>query len=203
MVRLTLFNPALGRDAQAGAVLWTSFGFRVLRLSCWPVPPELPCASVWHFSCDNPAVLSHAMLYCVVRLKFCTNLIPEDRTSKHTELPAFMSSAPSISAQTGLVGSLLEFLVPSAFVLALTAQGANATSLNATVVVSTESGAKSSIVEGIHGCHYSCECGPLKDFGCEQVYHRHLPHALPSGTLPGERVCPPSPEGVCRHIVAP
>ena len=26
----------------------------------------------------------------------------------------------------------------------------------------------------VHGCHYSCECGPPRGFGCEQQYHRHL-----------------------------
>ena len=25
-----------------------------------------------------------------------------------------------------------------------------------------------------HGCHYSCECGSPREFGCEQQYHRHL-----------------------------
>jgi hypothetical protein len=26
----------------------------------------------------------------------------------------------------------------------------------------------------VHGCHYSCECGTPRGFGCEQQYHRHL-----------------------------
>jgi len=82
----------------------------------------------------------------------------------------FMSS----TSQTRVAGSLLEFLVPSAFILVLTAQGANAASLNPTAVRLSESGAGSSIVQRTHGCHYSCECGAMKDFGCGQVYHRHL-----------------------------
>ena len=52
-----------------------------------------------------------------------------------------------------------------------------------------------------HGCHYSCECGPPREFGCEQQYHRHL-HML---CLPVrcerrpdcERV---PPVGACRHM---
>src|SRR5262245_29370244 len=74
----------------------------------------------------------------------------------------------SSTSQTRVAGTLLEFLVHSAFVLALSAQGANAASLNLTAVRLSESGAESSIVQRTHGCHYSCECGPLKDFGCEQ-----------------------------------
>jgi hypothetical protein len=46
-----------------------------------------------------------------------------------------------------------------------------------------------------HDGHYSCQCGPLKDFGCEQLYHRHL-HMLrrdkECDLLP--------PEGWCRHF---
>jgi len=55
----------------------------------------------------------------------------------------------------------LEFLAATAFVLALTAQGANAASLNPAVAALTESAAGSSLAQRTHGCHYSCECGPL------------------------------------------
>jgi hypothetical protein len=68
----------------------------------------------------------------------------------------------------------LEFLVAAAFALALTTQGANAASLNPAAGALKESAAGSSLMQKTHGYHYSCECGPLRDFGCEQVYHRHL-----------------------------
>ena len=30
------------------------------------------------------------------------------------------------------------------------------------------------LMQTVHGCHYTCECGPPREFGCEQQYHRHL-----------------------------
>jgi hypothetical protein len=53
----------------------------------------------------------------------------------------------------------------------------------------------------IHGCHYDCECGPLKDFGCEQVYHRHLHMLCLPVRCGGDTKCEQTPpQGVCRHI---
>ena len=53
------------------------------------------------------------------------------------------------------------------------------------------------------GCHYSCECGPLKDFGLRTVYHRHL-HMLCLPVRCRDQDCKPTPsEGVCRHIPSP
>ena len=66
-----------------------------------------------------------------------------------------------------------------------------------------------------HGCHYSCECGPLKDFGCDRVYHRHLHMlCLPvrcrgkncDPTPPRRRVSPPANRrrpSRCAHKKAP
>jgi hypothetical protein len=94
-------------------------------------------------------------------------------------------------------------LVATAFLLALTAHGANAASLNPAVVALTESGAGSSLAKRTHGCHYSCECDPLRDFGCEQVYHRHL-HMLCLPVRCRGKDCDPQPSaGVCHHIVPP
>jgi hypothetical protein len=84
-----------------------------------------------------------------------------------------------------------------AFVLTLTEQGASA------AVTLTESGAKSSVVQRIHGCHYSCECAPLKDFGCEHVYHRHLHMQCLPVRCRGNECDPPPPEGLCRHMPEP
>ena len=71
------------------------------------------------------------------------------------------------------MGTKLAFLVPAAFTLVLTAQGAEAASHYPAAWALKESAAGFSLMEQTHGCHYSCECGPLKDFGCEQVFHRH------------------------------
>jgi hypothetical protein len=119
------------------------------------------------------------------------------RTVMHSWFAIWFANADTSSR------SLLEFLVPSAFVLALTAQEANAASLSPAVVAFTESGAESSIVQGTHGCHYSCECGPLKDFGCEQVYHRHLHMLCLPVRCRGKACDRRSPEGMCRHIDPP
>ena len=91
------------------------------------------------------------------------------------------------------------FLV--ALTIALTAQGANAGSLKPAVGVLKESGAESNLMQKAHGCHYSCECGPSKDFGCEQQYHRHL-HMLCLPVRCDRRTdcARRPPEGVCRHI---
>jgi len=53
----------------------------------------------------------------------------------------------------------------------------------------------------IHGCHYDCQCGSLKDFGCEQVYHRHLHMLCLPVRCRGDAKCEQTPpQGVCRHI---
>jgi len=52
-----------------------------------------------------------------------------------------------------------------------------------------------------HGCHYDCQCGPPKDFGCEQVYHRHLHMLCLPVRCRGATQCEQrAPQGVCRHI---
>jgi hypothetical protein len=99
-----------------------------------------------------------------------------------------------------MIRSVLAFRVAPACVIALMAQGANADSLNSTAGALKQNAIGSSVVRKIHGCHYSCECGPPRGFGCEQQYHRHL-HML----------CLPVPcdrgdcdrktsQGACRHI---
>jgi hypothetical protein len=53
----------------------------------------------------------------------------------------------------------------------------------------------------VHDCHYSCECGPPRGFGCEQQYHRHL-HMLCLPVRCDRHVdCERTPpEGACRHV---
>jgi len=98
----------------------------------------------------------------------------------------------------------LAFLLATAFALALTAQRGNAASPNPAAGPLKESAAGSRLMQKTHGCHYSCECGPLRDFGCEQWYHRHLhmlclPVRCDRGTD-----CDRTPsEGACRHIPPP
>jgi len=55
----------------------------------------------------------------------------------------------------------LEFLFAAAFTVGLTAHGAKAAYLNSAAGVTKESAAESSLMQNTHGCHYSCECGPL------------------------------------------
>lgn len=56
-------------------------------------------------------------------------------------------------------------------------------------------------VQEVHGCHYTCECGPLKDFGCDQVYHRHLHMLCLPVRCGGDTKCEQTPpQGLCRHV---
>ena len=97
----------------------------------------------------------------------------------------------------------LEFVFAAAFSLGFTAHGANAAYLNSAAGAPKERAAELSLMQRTHGCHYSCECGPLKDFGCEQVYHRHL-HMLCLPVRCRGQDCNPTPsEGVCRHLPPP
>ena len=103
-----------------------------------------------------------------------------------------------------MTSAKLAFFVSTAFALALTAQGADAASLNPLAGALKEGVAGSSLMQQTHGCHYSCECGPLKEFGYGQLYHRHLhmlclPVRCDRGTD-----CDRTPsEGACRHIPPP
>jgi hypothetical protein len=95
----------------------------------------------------------------------------------------------------------IAFLVAAASTLALAVHGATAASLNPTVGVLGVSAARWSLTQHAHGCHYTCECGPLKDFGCEQVYHRHLHMLCLPVRCGGDTKCDRTPpEGVCRHV---
>jgi hypothetical protein len=60
------------------------------------------------------------------------------------------------------------------FAFALTAQKANASLLGAAADARKHSAAQSLIVHKIHGCHYSCACGPPQELSCEKWNHRHL-----------------------------
>ena len=51
-------------------------------------------------------------------------------------------------------------------VVALTTQGANAASLTPREAGFKESAVGLRLMQETHGCHYTCECGPLTDFGC-------------------------------------
>ena len=54
------------------------------------------------------------------------------------------------------------FLAAAASTLALAASKATSPNIAAALKASA---AGSSLRQEIHGCHYTCECGPLKDFG--------------------------------------
>ena len=102
-----------------------------------------------------------------------------------------------------MTSTSLEFVFAAAFALGLSAYGANAAYLSSAAGAPKERAAESNFMQRTHGCHYSCECGPLKDFGCEQVYHRHL-HMLCLPVRCRDQDCKPTPsEGVCRHIPSP
>ena len=93
------------------------------------------------------------------------------------------------------------FLAAAASILALAIQGAAPASPNPTAGVLESSAARSSLTQNARGCHYTCECGPLKDFGCEQVYHRHLHMLCLPVRCSGDTKCDRAPpEGVCRHV---
>jgi hypothetical protein len=61
-----------------------------------------------------------------------------------------------------------------AWALAMVAVGANAAAPGSMAEMTNSKSFIASRLTLIHGCHYSCECGPTKDFGCEQFKHRHL-----------------------------
>ena len=89
--------------------------------------------------------------------------------------------------------------IAAASAIALPAHGAKAFSPAAGAP--KENAAGSSPVHQIHGCYYSCECGPPKDFGCEQQYHRHLHMlCLPVRCASGPACERTPPEGACRHV---
>ena len=97
----------------------------------------------------------------------------------------------------------LAFHVAAAFVLALTAQRGNAAFFNPAGPINV-SAAGLSLLQKTHGCHYSCTCGPQRDFGCEQLYHRHLHMlCLPVRCDRGTDCDRKPSEGVCRHMPPP
>jgi hypothetical protein len=52
-----------------------------------------------------------------------------------------------------------------------------------------------------HGCHYSCECGPPRGFGCEQQSHRHLHMLCLPVRCARDSDCERTPSaGACRHV---
>jgi len=92
------------------------------------------------------------------------------------------------------------FLI-AASALVLISPGASAApvALGASTIVSEF--APAILRHEIHGCHYTCECGPLKDFGCDQVHHRHLHMLCLPVRCGGDTTCEQTPpQGVCRHI---
>jgi hypothetical protein len=94
----------------------------------------------------------------------------------------------------------LAFLIAAEFALALT-HGAKAVPLNPLVGTPKENADRSNLTRQIHGCHYSCECGPLRNFGCKQIYHRHLHMGCLAVRCDRRKECDRiPPEGVCRHI---
>jgi hypothetical protein len=89
----------------------------------------------------------------------------------------------------------LTILIATAFAASLSVTGANAFILTEDpgVVVS-------SLKRNAHGCHYSCECGSLRGFGCEQAYHRHLHMLCLPVRCQGDDCDHVPSEGICRHI---
>jgi hypothetical protein len=89
-----------------------------------------------------------------------------------------------------------------AWALALMTQGGNAASLNSLAEPTLKEGVTASrVMLETHGCHYSCQCGPPKDFGCGQFNHRHLHMlCLPVRCADRDTDCERRlPEGACRH----
>jgi hypothetical protein len=117
-------------------------------------------------------------------------------------IPSSGLRAVTVGKACGMTSTKLTPLVV-AFVLALTAQGADAASLSPAAGALKESAAGSSLTQQIHGCHYSCECGPLRDFGSERVYHRHLHMLCLPVRCRGQDCDATPPDGVGRHIAPP
>ncbi len=65
-------------------------------------------------------------------------------------------------------------LTAAAFALSLVLGTPRAVALDPGAMDLKDGGARSRLGRDVHGCHYSCDCGPLKAFGRESVYHRHL-----------------------------
>jgi hypothetical protein len=85
--------------------------------------------------------------------------------------------------------------------IALTPPGASAGFLGPDAGTIAHGAAALPPLREIHGCHYTCECGPLKDFGCDQVYHRHLHMLCLPVRCGGDTKCEQTPpQGLCRHI---
>jgi uncharacterized metal-binding protein len=92
----------------------------------------------------------------------------------------------------------------AAAALAPASSGVSAAVLGPDTGAPMKDAARSRPMQAIHGCHYTCECGPLKDFGCEQVYHRHLHMLCLPVRCGGDTKCEPAPaQGLCRHITPP
>jgi len=89
----------------------------------------------------------------------------------------------------------------AASVLLVTSLGASAAPLVPGAGTIAPGVAPAMLRHEIHGCHYDCQCGPLKDFGCEQVYHRHLHMLCLPVRCRGDTKCEQTPpQGVCRYI---
>jgi hypothetical protein len=92
-------------------------------------------------------------------------------------------------------------LVIAASAVAITSLGASAAPLAPGATTIASGVAQAILRRETHGCHYDCECGPLKDFGCVQVYHRHLHMMCSPVRCRGDTKCEQTPpQGVCRHI---
>jgi hypothetical protein len=91
--------------------------------------------------------------------------------------------------------------VIAASAVAMTSLGASAGPLAPGATAVALGVAPAILRQEAHGCHYDCECGPLKDFGCEQVYHRHLHMLCLPVRCGGDTKCEQTPpQGLCRHI---
>jgi hypothetical protein len=68
-------------------------------------------------------------------------------------------------------------------------------------VIAAASGLALTTQAAAHGCHYTCECGPLRDFGCQNVHHRHLHMLCLPVRCERKPECEQKPlEGACRHV---
>ena len=65
-------------------------------------------------------------------------------------------------------------LLAAALAVSLLLAAPRAVSLDPGALDLKDGSAQSHLSHHVHGCHYSCDCGPLKAFGRESVYHRHL-----------------------------
>ena len=84
--------------------------------------------------------------------------------------------------------------------VALAAQPPTAFSLAESAEAFKQGAARPWLVHKIHGCHYSCACGPPRELACEQWNHRHLHMLCLPVRCERDEACERArPSHACRH----